>query len=141
MLNFFRGEEMPDEVERCMIEPLEIVQKECKRMVGRRKYADKASQDHLETGMRLLGRQFIDRRLWPYQKREIGHEIHEHLADGAYRIQYLRTPAFEFAFVAAQYHLNKPGECLGERGVRYVRFVLIQLSGRKQAARWNQCVA
>src|SRR6266550_497307 len=57
------GQQILHQVERCRVEPLQIVEEEGQRMLRPSKYADKPTEHQLETPSRVLWREIRNRRL------------------------------------------------------------------------------
>ena len=55
--------QMLKEVEGCCIQPLQIIEEECERMLLAREHPEEAPEHHLEAVLRILRRQVGDRRL------------------------------------------------------------------------------
>ena len=58
------GQQILEQVERCRVEPLQIVEEQGKRMFRPRKYADKSPEHELEAALRVLWRKIRNGRLF-----------------------------------------------------------------------------
>jgi len=77
---------MLEEVERCCIQPLQIVEEQGKRVLLAREHREEASENHLEAVLRVLRRQIRNRRLFSDHELQLGNEIDEDLTIRAQRI-------------------------------------------------------
>src|SRR5262249_11945241 len=75
-----------DHIERCRVEPLQIVDEQRNRMVGACKYAYESTEDQLESGFCVFGWKIRDRWLLSYDERQFRDEVHD---KSAVRIQRL----------------------------------------------------
>ena len=56
---------MLEEIERCCIQPLQIIEEECERMLLAREHAEEAPENHLESVLRISRRKVRNGRLFP----------------------------------------------------------------------------
>src|ERR1700720_2394729 len=80
-----RGQ-MLEEVERCCIQPLQIVEEQRERMLRPREHPEETSKYHLDAVLRVLRRQDRDRWLFPNDELQLGYEIDHELTIGAQRL-------------------------------------------------------
>src|SRR5258708_38729944 len=71
--------QMLKEVERCCIQPLQIVEEQGERVLLPRKHPKEAPERHLETALHVVRRQVGDRRLLSDHELQLGNEIHGEL--------------------------------------------------------------
>src|ERR1700722_10631662 len=79
MLRVRLGQKVLDQIERCRVEPLQIIEEQGQRMFPC-EYADKSSEHQLEPALRILWRKLGDRRLFSYDEFQFGNQIHNELA-------------------------------------------------------------
>jgi hypothetical protein len=60
------GQQILEEIERGRVEPLQIIEEECKRVFRPREYPDEPPEHQLETALRVLWWKLRDRRLLSY---------------------------------------------------------------------------
>src|SRR5215831_13365161 len=72
VLHIRPGQQIIEQIERCRIEPLQVVEEESERMLRPREYADKSPKHQLEAALRVLWRKFRDRRLFSYDELQFG---------------------------------------------------------------------
>ena len=70
------GQQILEQIERCRIEPLQIVEEQRQRMLRPREYADESPEHELESALRVLWRKLGDRRLFADDELQFGDEIH-----------------------------------------------------------------
>src|SRR5216684_5698132 len=127
-----------EEVERCGIQPLQIVQKQRERVLLPREYAEEAPEDHLEAALRVLRRQVRDGWLFSDHELQLGNEVHDELAVRAKRFAQGVPPPANLCLALAQQRAHEALEGLGKSGVRDVALVLVELAGREEAARRHE---
>ena len=66
---------MLEQIERCRIEPLQIVEEQRQRMLRPGKHAEKAPEHELEAALRVLRRQLRDRRLVAEDELQFGDNV------------------------------------------------------------------
>src|ERR1700736_333259 len=82
-----------EEVERRSIQPLQIVEEQRERVLFPCEYAEKPSENHLESVLRVLRRQVRDRWLSPDHKLQRGNEVDDELTVRAQRLAQGVSPA------------------------------------------------
>src|SRR5580658_10789180 len=80
VLNIRPGQQIFQQIQRRPIQPLQIVQKQSQRMLWLRKYANESTENQLKTVLRILGRNFGDSWLFPYNESQFRNQIHDQLA-------------------------------------------------------------
>ena len=63
VLHIRPGQQILEQIERCRIEPLQVVEEQRERMFRPREYADKSPEHQLEAALRVLWRQLGNRWL------------------------------------------------------------------------------
>ena len=89
------GEQEVDEPQRRGIGPLQVVEEERQRMLGRGEHLQEALERLLETALGLARSQRLNLRLRPDHELQLGDEIDEHLGVRPHRVQDLLAPARE----------------------------------------------
>ena len=124
-----------DELERRCIQPLQIIEEQRERMLLAREHAEEASENHLETVLRILWRQICDRRLFADHQFQFGDEIDDEPAVRAQGLPQGASPLLELRLALTQDMANQTLEGLRQGRVRDVALVLVEFARRKQAAR------
>src|SRR5882672_1420214 len=117
-----------EQIERRGVEPLQIVEKERERMFGPRESPDESPQHELEPPLRVLRRELGDRRLLSYDELELRDQVHHQPSVGFQRLAERVTPAGQLRLALAQKRSGQLPKGLGERGVRDVALVLVELA-------------
>src|SRR6202030_860682 len=91
-----------EEVERRSIKPLQIVEEQRERVLFPCEYAEKPSENHLESVLRVLRRQVRDRRLSPDHKPQRGNEVDDKLTVRAQRLAQGAPPPAKLRLALAQ---------------------------------------
>src|SRR5579864_8755489 len=73
------GQQILHDIERCRIEPLQIVKEQSERMLRPREYTDKSTEYQLEPALRVRWRNFRCRRLFSDDELQLGNEVHDDL--------------------------------------------------------------
>ena len=68
-----------DEVERCCIQPLQIIEEQRERVLVASEHPEEAPENHLEAVLRILRRQVRDRSLRSNHKLQLGNEVDDEL--------------------------------------------------------------
>ena len=76
VLHIRPGQQILEQIERCCIEPLQIVEEQGKRMFRPREYADKSPEHQLKAALRILWRKLGDRWLFADDVLQFRDEIH-----------------------------------------------------------------
>ena len=71
--------QMLEEVERCGIQPLQIIEEQRERVLLAREHAEEAPEHQLEAVLRVLRRELRDRGLLPDHELELGNEVDHEL--------------------------------------------------------------
>ena len=74
------GQQILQQIERCRVEPLQIVEEQGERMFRPREYTDKSPEHQLEAALRILRRKFRDRWLFSDDELQFRDEIHNELS-------------------------------------------------------------
>ena len=122
------GEHVLEQVERRSVQPLQVVEKERERMFGPRESPDESPQHELEPALRVLGRELGERRLLSHDELELRDQVHYQPSVGFQRLAERVTPAGQLRLALAQKRLDQLPKGLGERGVRDVALVLVELA-------------
>src|SRR5260370_18972895 len=130
--------QMLKEVERCCIQPLQIVEEQGERVLLPRKHPKEAPERHLETALHVVRRQVGDRRLLSDHELQLGNEIHDELTIWAQRLGEGLAPPAQLGLALSEERADKALECLAQRRGRDVALVLVELAGREQDTRWDE---
>src|SRR6266576_180230 len=68
-----------EEVERCCIQPLQIIEEQRERVLVASEHPEEAPENHLEAVLRILRRQVRDRSLLSNHKLQLGDEVDDEL--------------------------------------------------------------
>src|SRR6202521_6205065 len=129
---------MFDKVERCGIQPLQIIEEQRERMLLTREHPEEATEHHLEAVLRVLRRQVRDRGLFPDHELQFGDELDDELAIRTQRLAQGIPPPAKLGLALAQERADKALEGLAQGGVRDVALVLVELARREQATWQDQ---
>src|ERR1700731_1509397 len=129
---------MLEEVERCCIQPLQIVKKKRERVLLAREYPKEASEHHLKAVLRVLRRRVRDRWLFPNDELQLGNEIDHELTIRTQRLVEGVPPPAKLSLALAQERADEALECLAHRRVWGIALVLVELAGREQATRQDE---
>jgi hypothetical protein len=69
------GQKIRDQIERCRIEPLQIIEEQGKRMLGPREHSDKPPKDELEPTLGVLRRKIGNRRRFPDDELQFRNQV------------------------------------------------------------------
>ncbi len=127
-------DQIGQQVERGSIQPLQIIQEQHERMLRPREHAQKAPKHGLKTVLRFLRRQLLHRRLLADEEFQLGNEFDEERPIRAQRALQCLPPPAHLRFALAEDLAHQSSECLGQRGIRDVALVLIELAGGKETA-------
>ena len=127
-----------EEIERRRVEPLQVVEEECQRMVRAREHADEPPQHHLETASRVLWSELRNRRLVSDDELELRDKVDHERPIRAQRLRQSVAPTIQLGVALAEKVPNQALKRLRERRIRDVALVLIELPRRKQSARRHQ---
>src|SRR6202023_1093579 len=130
--------QMLEEVERCCIQPLQIIEEQRERVLLACEHPEEAPENHLETVLRVLRRRVRDRWLFPDHELELGNEVDDELTVWAQRLAQGIPPPRKLPLALGEERANKALERLAQGGVRDVALVLVELAGGKQATRRDE---
>ena len=114
-------------IERRDVQPLQVVEEECKRMFRAREHADESPEDQLKTALRFRGGSSGTDGCSPMRcfssgtSSTMSSPLDPRLAKGI-------APFAQFIFVLAQEWADEALKRLCQRGVRNVAFVLVELA-------------
>src|SRR5437879_10880901 len=98
---------MLDEVERCCIQPLQIIEEQRERVILAREHPEEAPEHHLEAVLRVPRRQVRDWRLFSDHELQLGNEIHHELTIRAQRIDQGVPPPAKLGLALAEEPADK----------------------------------
>src|SRR4051812_34971021 len=96
-------------------------------------YPEDSPEHQLESALRVLRRKIRNRWLLSDDELQFRDEIHHELAVGAQRFEQLVAPPSQLWFRFAQQRTDQALKGLGQRGIRNIAFVLIELPRCKKA--------
>src|ERR1700752_5099258 len=79
MLHVRPGQQILYQIERCPVEPLQIVEEQGQRMFPC-EYADESTEHELEAALRILSRKLRNRWLFSYDEFQFGNQIYNELS-------------------------------------------------------------
>src|ERR1700716_233882 len=130
--------QMLEEVKRCCIQPLQVIEEQCERMVPVREHTEEASENHLEAVLCILRREVRNGRLFPDDELQLGDEVHDKLAIRAYRVLQRVSPLVYLRFALGENLIDEGLEGLCQGRVGDVALILVKLAGCEEAARRYQ---
>ena len=107
MLHIRPGQQILEQIERCRVEPLQIVEEQGERMFRPCEYADKSPEHQLEAALRVLWRKFGDRRLLADDELQFRDEIHHEQSVRVQRLTQGVAPSAQLRFALAQKRTDK----------------------------------
>src|ERR1700731_5225279 len=101
-------------------------------------HADKPPKHHLETSLRALWRKLRDGRLVTDDELQFGKEIGHEPAVRAQRLQKGVAPTAKLGVALPEERPNKAMKSLGQRRIRNVALVLVELARREKPTGRNE---
>ena len=80
VLHIRLGQQILEQIERCRVEPLQIIEEQGQRMFRPCEYADKSPEHQLEAALRVLWRKIRDWWLFSDDELQFGNQIHNELS-------------------------------------------------------------
>src|SRR6202030_3010175 len=124
--------------ERRRVEPLKIVEEERQRMFRPGEHADKPPKHQLETSLRVPWRKLRDGWLVTDDELQLGNEIGHEPAVRAQRRQKGVAPTTKLGGALPEQSPDKVVKSLGQRRIRNVALVLVELARREKPAGRNE---
>ena len=128
------GQQILEQVQHGRIEPLQVVEEQRQRMIRPGEDPDEAANDELEAALRVLGRNLRDRQLLADDQLQFGNQIDDELAERVERGTEGVTPGRQIGIAFRKQLPDQTLKSLGERRVRDVALVLVELAGGEQPA-------
>src|SRR5215813_12164092 len=125
-------------MERCCVEPLQVVEEESKRMLRPCKHADEPPEDQLEPALRVLWWKKRDGWLFSEDVLQLGDEVDNQQPVRTQRLTKGVAPDAQVGVGFTQQRTDQTLKGLRQRGIRNVALVLVELAGSKKAARQNK---
>src|ERR1700722_1758416 len=132
------GQEILEQVERRRVEPLKIVEEERQRMFRPGEHSDKPPKHQVETSLRVLRRKLWDGGLVTDDELQLGNKISHEPAVRAQRLQKGIAPTTKFGVALPEERPNKALKSLGQRRIRNVALVLVELARREKPTGRNE---
>src|SRR3954462_2584735 len=141
VLQVLPAQKIFEQIERCCIEPLQIVEEQRKRVLRPREYGDESPEYQLESALRIQWRKDRNRRLFSDDEFQFRDKIDDKPRVWPQRLAKGLAPDAQLLFLLAEKRADKAAEGLRERGIRDVAFVLVELTrGKKAAGRYEHLV-
>ncbi len=117
---------------------MQIIEEQRERVLRPAKHAEEPPEHHLEPVLGILRREFGNWRLLTDDERELRDEIDHQLAVRAKRVQQRGTPSAHLCVALAEDLIDKAVEGLGQRRIRDISLILVELAGGEETTRWDQ---
>ena len=98
MLHVRPCQQILEQIERCRVEPLQIVEEQGERMFWPREHADKSAEHQLEAALRVLWRKLGNRWLFAYDVLQFRDEIHHEQSVRVQRLKQRIAPSAQLRF-------------------------------------------
>ena len=132
-------DQVPQELERGVVEPLQIIEEQRERMLRPREDLEYALENEQEALLGLVrGRGLRGLRLTTDEQLEIGNELHHLLAVGLDGGEQRSPPASDIGITAPKNLAHQALECVRERRKRDIAFELIEFTGGKESSRRDE---
>src|SRR6201984_3308679 len=128
------SQQVLDYIQRCGVEPMQVVEKERERMLGSCEYADESAKHQLEATLRILWRESGNQWLLSDYKLQFRNEIDDKPPVRAHCLLNGIAPVSQLSFFLTQEGADKPLKRLNQSGIRNVTLVLVELARGKHAA-------
>src|SRR5216683_6627882 len=127
-----------EEVERCCIQPLQIIEEQRERVLRPGERAEEAPEHQLEAVLRILRGQLWSGWLLPDDELHLRDEIDDQLAVCPDRLRQDGTPLFHLRFALDEDLIDQSLEGLCQCRIRNVALILVELAYREEPARRNK---
>jgi hypothetical protein len=77
MLHVRLGQQILQQVQRCRVEPLQVVEEQRQRVLRSGEHGEKAPENQLKAALRVMGRQLRDRRLVTDDELQLRNQVHD----------------------------------------------------------------
>ena len=131
-------DKMFDQVKGRGVQPLQIIEEQRERVLRPSKHAEEPPEHQLEPILPVLRWEFGNWRLLTDDESKLRDEIDHQLAVRAKRVQQRGAPSAHLRVALAEDLVDKALEGLGQRRIRDISLVLIELAGREETARRHQ---
>src|SRR5262249_24846391 len=132
------GQQFLQQVERCAVDPLQVVEQQRQRVLGLGEDADEASKDQLKAVLRLLQRKLWNWRLLADDELELGKQVDHELSVGTQRLQEVLAPLREFGLALAEKRTDQALASLHECRIGDIALRAVALARREQPAAWKK---
>src|SRR5215831_5532145 len=132
------GQQILQQIERCRVEPLQVVEEERQWMLRPGEDADEAPKHLLEAPLRVLRRKLEDRWLVSDDELQLGDDVDHEPSVWAQRFQQGASPTPQLGVALAEQRPDEAVKRLKERRIRDVALVLIELARGEEPAWWNK---
>ena len=96
------GQQMLEQVERCRVQPLQIVEEQRQRVLRPGEHAEEAPEHQLKAALRVMGRQLGNRRLLADDELQLRNEVDDELAVRAKRLAKSLAPSSQLRIALAK---------------------------------------
>src|ERR1700733_14482344 len=127
--NFGMRHKMFEEVQRCCVQPLQIIDEQRERVLLAREHGKKASEHHLEAVLCVSQRQVRDRRLFTNNELQLRNQIDDELTIQSKRAAKGFAPPAKLFLALGEDRAHEALEGLADGRVRDVALVLVELAG------------
>src|SRR5712671_8005535 len=128
--------QMFEEIERCCIYPLQIIEKQRERMLRLGEHAEEPPEHQLEAVLGISRRQLWNGRLFPDDDLQLRDEADDQLAVRLDRLRQGTTPPVHLGFALDQNLMRQRLEGLCQGRVRDIARILVELA-RSEKPTWR----
>src|SRR5882672_3772280 len=129
---------MFDQIKCRAIQPLQVVEEQRERVLRPGKHAEEAPEHQLEAVLPVSRRKLRNWRLLTDDESKLRDEIGDELAIRAKRVEQRGPPLAHLRVALAEDLMDEALEGLGQRRIRDVSLVLVELAGGEETARRDQ---
>src|SRR5712664_89804 len=138
MLHVRLGQQILQQVQRCRVEPLQIVEEQRQRVLRPGEHGEKAPESQLKAALRVMGWQLRDRRLVTDDELQLRNQVYDKPPVRAQRFAKCLAPSSQLWIALAKQWSDQALKGLRQGRIGDVSLVLVELAGREQAARRHQ---
>src|SRR6516165_901870 len=133
------GHQMFEKFEGGCINPLQVVKEESERVLLASDDPQESPKQRLEPGLRFQRGKLWDGRLLTQHELQLGYELYEKLTVQTHSVPNRVPPTSDLKLALAQSLADQSPKGLGERSVRDVALVLVELTRNEDATRQDNC--
>src|SRR6266571_2595480 len=124
MLHVRLGQQILQQVERCRVEPLQIVEEQRQRVLRPGEHSEKAPENQLKAALRVTGRQLRDRRLVADDELQLRNQVYDKPPVRAQRFAKSLAPSSQLWIALAKQRSDQALKGLRQGRIRDVTLVL-----------------